>query len=153
MIFDFITGIFNILKAIWNAPAWLVWLVIALIAIVCFVVWLCVPSSGSIISSSSGNGGVYGTEPESDSGKKYDQESTNQIEHAFVFYDSQGNRRGRGDCFYDSKGYRRSWGDSFYDGKGQFRNWGESYYDARGYFRSWGECFYDAKGNLVYPNF
>jgi hypothetical protein len=141
MISSLIKALFGIIKLIWNAPTWVVVLVIIMIAVLSFLI-------GDSGSSSSGGTG--------ESSSKYPNElpklQFNKPEQPFVFYDYNGDRHGRGDCFQDSKGYYRSWGDDFYDGKGYYRSWGENYYDIRGYFRSWGDCFYDTQGNLVYPN-
>lgn len=147
MISWLIETLFNIVKFIWNAPTWAVVLVI--------VIFFAVLYYFGIFDSSSGTNGSRGEEDKG-SGSSYTNKMTHinfdKPEQPFVFYDYNGDRRGRGDCFYDSKGCRRSWGDGFYDGKGFFRNWGESYYDSHGYFRSWGDCFYDTQGNLVYPD-
>lgn len=140
--------LFGIIKFIWNAPTWAVVLVIVIFAVLYFI--------GNLFGIFDSYGGSGSGGYEGGSNSTYADE-TSQIKfdkpkQPFVFYDYNGDRRGRGDCFYDSKGYRRSWGDGFYDGKGYYRSWGESYYDACGYFRSWGDCFYDTQGNLVYPN-
>jgi len=148
MISSLIEALFKIIALIWNAPMWLVLLIIFLIAIVYFFQVLFDNDNDSGSSGSTEYGGTSSrTYADKTSQIKFDK-----VERSFIFYDSHGDRRGRGDCFYDSKGYRRSWGDGFYDGKGYYRSWGDSYYDALGYFRSWGECFYDTQGNLVYPD-
>lgn len=148
MLSNLVGALIKIITLIWNAPTWLVLLVLFLFAVVYFVVKI---FSFDGDTGSSDRAGYRG-----DSSYTHTDETFpikfDKVEHPFVFYDSQGNRCGRGSCFYDSKGDRRSWGEGFYDGKGYYRNWGDSYYDARGYFRSWGECFYDAQGNLVYPD-
>ncbi len=152
MLFDIINFLFEAIKAIWNAPAWLVVSGIVLIAIVCFIVYLLNPGGGySSYGGSNGRNSGESSEMQFTESNQF-RITTEKIKQPFLFYDSNGDCRGRGDCFYDSKGYFRSWGDGFYDGKGIYRNWGENYYDACGYFRSWGDCFYDAKGNLIYPD-
>lgn len=138
MLFGLIELIFNIIKAIWYAPVWLVILFVIILAII------------NIVQGLFGNPNSGGTENAMGSGSAY-VPTTDQIEQPFSFYDYNGERCGRGDCFYDSEGNCVSWGDGFCDGKGYQRDWGDDYYDALGYFRSWGDCFYDTQGNLVYP--
>lgn len=148
MINGLIETLFGIIKLIWNAPFWLVVLVIVIFFVVYFVGYVLGYFGDSGSSSSTGYGAGVG---HSYTAESY-QIEFDKVENSFVFYDYNGNRCGKGDCFYDSKGYCRSWGDGFYDAEGNYCNWGDCYYDACGYFRSWGDCFYDTQGNLVYPD-
>lgn len=147
MISNLIGALFDIIKGIWNAPTWLVVLVVVILG----VLYLAARLFGVLDDSESSDSNGYVGNLSRKNPDKEIQGQGEKPEQPFVFYDSQSNRRGRGDCFYDSQGNRRSWGEGFYDGKGYYRSWGDSFYDARGNFRSWGECFYDAQGNLVYP--
>ena len=146
MISGLIGTVFKIIELIWKAPVWLVVLIIVLLVVWNFFAYL---FDGS--NDSGGSDVGYGGSADCPYTDEIWPIGSDKVEKSFVFYDSNGDRRGRGDCFYDSRGYRRNWGDGFYDGKGYYRSWGDSYYDACGYFRSWGERFYDTEGNLVYP--
>lgn len=149
MLNGIITTLFKIIELIWNAPFWLVVLVIIIFSILYLIGNLF--GVFDVSDSSAHSTGYVESSNCTYSNDEY-QVKLDKIEHPFVFYDYNGNRCGRGDCFYDSKGCRRSWGDGFYDAEGNYCDWGDSYYDAHGYFRSWGDCFYDTKGNLVYPD-
>ncbi len=148
MISSLLKLLFEIIRFIWNAPTWAVILGIVIFAVLYFIGNL----FGIFDSSGGSGGGRYGGGSANEEPVEPFRINFDKPEHPFVFYDSHGNRCGRGSSFYDSKGDRCSWGGGFHDGKGYYRQWGENYYDARGYFRSWGECFYDAQGNLVYPD-
>lgn len=101
-----IEGAFKIIEVIWNAPAWLVILLIFLFSVLYFIARLFGFDDDVSSSNSAGYGG----------GSNYihidetRQIKNDRIEQPFVFYDIHGNRRERGDCFYDSQGYLRSWG-------------------------------------------
>lgn len=147
MIYALVEALFGIIKFIWTAPFWAVILGIIILGVLYMIGNL----FGIFDSSEGSGGGGYGGGSSSKESADPFQIDFNKPERPFVFYDSHGDRCGRGSSFYDSKGEFCIWGGGFHDGKGCYRQWGESYYDAHGYFRSWGECFYDARGNLVYP--
>ena len=120
MIYSLIEALFGIIKLIWNAPFWLVVVVIVILAVI------------NILQ------GIFGVPNSDNTGSAgYEVESVNtytdnicqiefeKVDQPFVFYDYSGDRCGRDDCFCDSKGEHRCWGDGFYDGKGYYRKWGD----------------------------
>jgi len=107
MLTDLVGGLFKIIESILKAPTWLVVSVVIVLAVIYGIAKL-FGFDDDDDSDSPGTGGGSGGGAHI---SKKEQIEFDKPEHTFVFYDSQGDRCGRGDCFYDNQGYRRSWGD------------------------------------------